>query len=127
VVGFGVIRCGSGELRPPVGEIVGVYGQVLIEGDLAEGLAAVCPPLRETPPESAYCTHIFRACSARSRPPFHLRAIHLEYFRIDAATAASSAISVPPISAASIRSQDVCIFNRFMCSSWHPGRCRAPG
>jgi hypothetical protein len=37
VVGFGVVRCGFGEVGA-VGEIVGVYGQVLIEGDLADGL-----------------------------------------------------------------------------------------
>ena len=36
MVGFGVVRCGSGELGA-IGEIVGVYGQVLTEGDPTDG------------------------------------------------------------------------------------------
>jgi hypothetical protein len=37
VVGSGIVRSGFDEAGA-VGEIVGVYGQVLIEGDLADGL-----------------------------------------------------------------------------------------
>jgi hypothetical protein len=37
VVGFGVVRCGFGEVGA-VGEIVGVYGQARAEGNLADDL-----------------------------------------------------------------------------------------
>ena len=70
VVGFGGRRSGSGELGA-IGEIVGVYRQVLTDEEPADGLAQVCPvrtAWRRCPESDARATSTAPPTSTRGAP-----------------------------------------------------------